>query len=237
MEGFLADKTQSLILDALTRAAAAPAGLPLVAKTGLFAATAAGKQAAQATKSAGLVQVLRTETRGKSALEICVLTKKGLALLLEEANPRLVLEAFVKAIDRCAQQLQVLLEGARAGQDHLEAMKTHAARLMERWRQPELPASEKNGKHEADGGELVLTYLRRRQDAGTLGDCPLPELYRHVTTARPGLTLGQFHDLCRRLGASRALYLHPWTGPLYELPEPACALLAGHEVAYYASLP
>jgi len=29
------------------------------------------------------------------------------------------------------------------------------------------------------------------------------------------------------------LRLAPWTGPLYELPEPALALLIGHEVLYY----
>ncbi len=32
------------------------------------------------------------------------------------------------------------------------------------------------------------------------------------------------------------IYVHPWTGPLHELPEPAYALLVGHEIAYYASL-
>jgi hypothetical protein len=32
------------------------------------------------------------------------------------------------------------------------------------------------------------------------------------------------------------VYLHPWTGPLYAMPEPAFALLIGHEVAYYANL-
>jgi hypothetical protein len=32
------------------------------------------------------------------------------------------------------------------------------------------------------------------------------------------------------------IYLHPWTGPLYAVPEPTFALLVGHNVAYYASL-
>ena len=52
----------------------------------------------------------------------------------------------------------------------------------------------------------------------------------------PSLTIGQFHDSLRRLHEMEKIYLHPWTGPLYEIPEPACALLVGHEVAYYASV-
>jgi hypothetical protein len=40
----------------------------------------------------------------------------------------------------------------------------------------------------------------------------------------------------RSLHDRERIYLHPWTGPLYALPEPAFALLIGHEVAYYASL-
>ncbi len=83
---------------------------------------------------------------------------------------------------------------------------------------------------------LVLDALTRRHEAGTLADCPLPELYRQTRARRTRLTVGQFHDALRRLYASGKIYLHPWTGPLYELPEPACALLVGHEVSYYASV-
>ena len=42
-------------------------------------------------------------------------------------------------------------------------------------------------------------------------------------------------DGLRKLHQQEQIYLHPWTGPLYDLPEPALALLVGHEVAYYAS--
>jgi hypothetical protein len=49
------------------------------------------------------------------------------------------------------------------------------------------------------------------------------------------LTIGRFHDGLRRLHDEGQAYLHPWTGPLYAMPEPAFALLVGHEVAYYAS--
>jgi hypothetical protein len=49
------------------------------------------------------------------------------------------------------------------------------------------------------------------------------------------LTIGLFHDGLRGLCEAQCIYLHPWTGPLYDMPEPALALLVGHEIAYYAS--
>ncbi len=64
----------------------------------------------------------------------------------------------------------------------------------------------------------------------------MPELYRQAQGRLPRLTIGQFHDVLRRLYNEGQVYLHPWTGPLYDLPEPPQALLVGHEVAYYASL-
>ncbi|MBX9582321.1 MAG: hypothetical protein K2X87_18615 [Gemmataceae bacterium] len=67
-------------------------------------------------------------------------------------------------------------------------------------------------------------------------DCPLPELYRRLAADGPAPSIGAFHDGMRELHAAGAVYLHPWTGPLYALPEPAYALLIGHGVAYYASI-
>ena len=238
----MADQSQSLLLDALARAAAEPRGLPLLATksmAGLFAANAAGKEAARHSKNEGLVRVLRQETKGKSSQEICVLTEKGLELLLEHADPRRVLEAFVSALEACQKQMTPLLESARANQEHLQALMACAEKILQQLPRPQVvtpPLVERNGKNHADGAAALVTHLRRRQEAGALDDCSLPELYRHVRIQLSSLTLGQFHDLLVRLLESGTIYLHPWTGPLYELPEPACALLVGHEIAYYASL-
>ena len=71
----MADATHSLIIEALNRAAADPGGMPLFSSkgtAGLFAGTAAARQAAQLCKDQGLLHVARTETRGKSQLEISV---------------------------------------------------------------------------------------------------------------------------------------------------------------------
>jgi hypothetical protein len=71
--------------------------------------------------------------------------------------------------------------------------------------------------------------------AGSSQDCPLPDLYRKLESKNE-VSVGLFHDALRQLHDDHQVYLHPWTGPLYALPEPAFALLIGHEIAYYASI-
>ena len=78
---------------------------------------------------------------------------------------------------------------------------------------------------------MITQFLEQWSANNTAEDCPLPQLYRQLK----GVTIGQFHDVLRRLHAEQRIYLHPWTGPMSELPEPPLALMVGHEIAYYAS--
>lgn len=83
----------------------------------------------------------------------------------------------------------------------------------------------------------LLARLSDWSESATAGeDCPLPELYRSLSCRHEPPSIGEFHDCLRRLQAEHRIYLHPWTGPLYALPEPSFALLAGHNIAYYASI-
>ncbi len=103
MEGVLADKSQTLVLDALTRLAGAPDGLPLISGKGLAGvcpANAAGKQTAELIQSEGLASVVRTQTKNKSVHEFYALSDTGLAYVLEKTSPRAVLEALVAARSR-----------------------------------------------------------------------------------------------------------------------------------------
>ena len=92
----------------------------------------------------------------------------------------------------------------------------------------------------ANGSETwtgtILSYLTRWQSSGASEDCSVPDLYRQARQSSPQLTIGHFHDCLRRLHEQEKIYLHPWTGPLYEIPEPPLALLVGHEIAYYVSI-
>lgn len=235
----MAIQVSSLILGALQRAAGEPDGLALVASRsapGLFSASAAGKQAAQRCKDDGLLQVVRTEPKGKTPLEICALTERGLKHLLDQTSPRPVLEALLQAIERCETKLRDLVSGAAQQHQQLESLRALAGKLLEH-----LPKNEtallpwhSNGHRKPD--DIVLDCLRAWHGSRQLGDCPLPDLYRRAAEQSAKLTIGQYHDALRTLHERQAVYLHPWTGPLYEMPDPALAMLTGHEIAYYASL-
>jgi len=268
----VADKSNQLILTALSRAAAAPAGVPLHgSKTvaGLFPTNAAGKQAAQRCQEDGyLYLVSDTETpssngeaggtitlvKKKAAkAPLCTITDKGLTYLLSQVSSRQVLEDFVRALETRRGQADELLDLARQMRHNIEALKTNVDKVLQQTYQTESPpergglkallAGFLNENHSPHGTpsasaseavlpEAVLAELTRWQQAGASEDCPLPHLYRQVSAP----SIGQFHDALRRLHDQGKLYLHPWTGPLYDIPEPPYALLIGHEIAYYASI-
>src|SRR5262249_39647382 len=83
--GPVADKHTRQIAHALSRPAPDASGLPLFAgksDPGLFPSPSAGKLAAQKCLADGLVRVVRTETKGKTARELYGLTDKGWEFLL-----------------------------------------------------------------------------------------------------------------------------------------------------------
>jgi hypothetical protein len=237
-EGSMADKSTQLILDALSRAVAEPAGMPLhgtKAAPGLFPGTSLGKQAAQRSKDEGFLRVARTETKGKTVQEVCAITDKGLAYLLSQVSPKQVLEDFVRALEARQSQVGDLVATARQTQASFEALRASAEKVLHQV-QSAGPGDKTAGPAPADTWtRLVLDHLTRWQEARASEDCSLPELYSKARETAPALTIGNFHDGLRRLYDQEQIFLHPWTGPLYAIPEPPCALLVGHEIAYYAS--
>jgi len=239
----LADKSTPLVLEALSRAVADPGGAPLHGTkkvAGLFPTSAAARQAAQRCKQEGYLRTITTEAQGKTVQEICALTEKGLAYLLSQASPRQVLEDLVRGLDAQQTQLGELVASARQTQVGIEALRTIAERVLSQVQQRKEPAALPHDRAEPSGNgtqpwtAAALAELKRWQLQAPLEDYPLPDLYRAVH--KRAMTIGEFHDGLRRLQEQHQIYLHPWTGPLYEIPEPLYALLTGHEVAYYASL-
>lgn len=253
----MGDKANRLIIDALSRAALEPRGCALFAsknEPGLFPATATARQVAERCKSDELLQVVRSENKGKMSREICVLTEKGRNHLLREASPREVLEDFVRLLEKRQTEVDSLREAAQDMFQSLEQMRATVTELMPRVLDSPTPVngSPSSGGHLNGRPTTLMTPLASiasdaliaevkaklaewHATAGASEDCPLPELYRRLEAAGQP-TIGQFHDCLRQLHDDRMIYLHPWTGPLYALPEPAFALLVGHEIGYYASI-
>ncbi len=224
----MADKLSHLILDALGRAALAPAGTPLVgtkAAPGLFPATAAGRQAAQKARDDGLICPVAADPAGKA--DRYAATDAGRAYLLRQTSPKQVLEDLARAVEARHAQFTDWLTVARDTHAELAAVRDILSRVVPQLSEPAAGA--------AGWTADLRQHLTDWHAGGAAGDCPLPELYRRLRSAHPALTIGQFHDGLRELHDREQVYLHPWTGPLYALPEPAFALLIGHEIAYYAS--
>ncbi|MFO0803764.1 MAG: hypothetical protein U0791_11680 [Gemmataceae bacterium] len=213
----MADKLTQQIVEALTKAAAEPAGLPLfVMKNapGLFPTSA--KAAAQ--------KCLADRLLASAANDRHTLTEAGWQFLLTAVNPKQVLEDFVRVLELRQGEVNELLDTARSMAGSLQGLKDAVTRVL-----PKVTAARIETREPLTD---VLLALLRSHSAAAGEDCSLSDLYRRL---QPRPTIGEFHDALRVLHAANAIYLHPWTGPLTELPDPACALLAGHGVAYYAS--
>ena len=247
----MADKSTQFMIDALSRAATDPNGIALFgskSEPGLFPATTSARLAAQRCRDEGYLQVVRSESRGKKTVEVCVLTEKGLAYLTRQACPRQVVEDFLRTLELRESQVERMLRATQQMADSLRSMRTAVVEILPQLK--ERDAVLRNGVHhpELNGKPtpvqpesvplwtLVLARLSEwHVSAGASQDCPLPELFRRLVQESGSPTIGEFHDCLRLLHDEHQVYLHPWTGPLYELPEPAFALLIGHEIAYYAS--
>jgi len=260
----MADKLTPLLLAGLSRAAAA--GLPLHGTrtvAGLFPTSATGKQAAQKCCADGFLAVVPEEAPEpsaggtvtvvrKKAAVLYTITDAGLDFLLKHVSPRPVLEEFLAVLRSREGELAGLCDLTRRSLTATEGLRLSMEKVLDHDAETATAPGGKLkamlagflGETSCNGApansaaleSCLLTELGRWQQSGACEDYPLPNLYRHAAEHTPGLTIGAFHDALRRLHETDKIYLHPWSGPLYELPEPPCALLVGHEIAYYASL-
>src|SRR4051812_6092716 len=193
--GRLADKSTQLIVDALTRAAAEPAGLSLYAQKtepGLFPATTLAKVAADRAKADGLLQVVQSEPKGKNVREVCVLTDKGMQYLAHQASPRQVIEDFVRVLeDRQAAVAELSANVAKMAAG-LEAIRAAVGQVLPRLSDNHQP----NGPQmnaiftpppppaPAASDALIADVKARLAEwhaaSGASQDCPLSDLYRRL---------------------------------------------------------
>jgi hypothetical protein len=236
-EGRLADKSNQLILEALHRAASEPAGVPLFTtkkSPGLFPGGAGARPVAERCQQLGFLRPAPARRVNGATPEAYAITEKGLDFLLSQLSPKQVLEDLARQFGQRQAQVQELASAARSWLDEMACLRDVVERVVRDLPGSQAAAARLNGLQESWLTE-TLDCLKSWRGARASQDCPLPELFRRAQATTPGLTVGQFHDGLRRLHEQQQIYLHPWTGPLYEIPEPACALLVGHEIAYYAS--
>jgi hypothetical protein len=246
------DRVHLALIDALKQALA-EAGEQRLYRSGklpgLFATrTGTSAEAAARALGDGLLEVVRSEIKGKLTVEWVRLAPAGVSFLHAHESPRAVLEELHGALQTTKAGVPVWLEGM---QQEVQALSGRLAEEMQKLlhRLDALSQRVDEALRRAEGGGPalangvaaavpwaadVLAYLDRRRDSGAAGGCPLPELFAALRARQPGLSLTEFHDGLRRLSDYKAVALAPFAGPPEQLAEPEYALLDGATVLYYA---
>jgi hypothetical protein len=249
----MADKVTETLVEALKQALAEPAEQRLYRSgklAGLFASrSGAGGEAAARALRADLLEVVRTETRGKTVIEWVRVTPRAVDFLHDHESPIRALEGLKEALQKSKDSVPVWLTEMRQHLQALEARLTEdAQRLLHRLESLCQRAEEAIGRLDGAGPILpdsltatvpwareALAYLDRRRAGGAAGDCPLPELFSVLAPQYPNLSVQSFHDGLRCLQDRRSLRLLPFTGPADALAQAEYALFDGTTVLYYVA--
>lgn len=206
----------------------------------------AGDAGAEAIRE-GLLEVTRSEIRGKFNVEWVRATPKTVEYLHAHESPVAVLRELQAELKNARAGVPLWLESLNRQWTELSAgmyeqmkqalnrMDSLAERVEEALRRldgvPNLP---KSVSQSVPWATQAITYLEHRRETGAANGCPLPELFGAVRLQHPALSLTEFQDGLRRLSDHKALRLTRFDGPADQLPEPEYALLDGAQVLYYA---
>jgi hypothetical protein len=246
------DKLTQVLVSVLKQALAQP-GEQRLFRSGKLPGVFAGRAglnadaAAQALRD-GLLEVARSETKGKTTTEWVRVTPRGVEFVHQHESPlqalrdlRAVLQMTQEGIPvwvgELRKELQALgerlTEQASKIARHIDALQQRVVETLQRVEAtgPQTPV---------DVGSIIawgpqaLEYLDKRKATGVVNYCPLPELFAALRQTQPELTITDFHTGLRRLHDRGLLRLLPYEGP-NDLPEPEYALLDGVATYYYVA--
>ncbi len=239
------DRVTESLLEALRQALAESGEQPVFKagnRRGLFGGKAgAHAEAADRARREGLLEITRTETKGKATIEWARITPAGVNFLHEHESPLRALTDLQHLLRQNQQALPVWLGEM---QDALQQLSTRLNQEAQHWTQQlealarrvseALDRAESNGSRLSSGMTSVvpwatdaLAYLDRRQAGAQAGPCTLRELFAALNSLHPDLSLTAFHNGLRRLQDGRVVRLLPWVDGVQQLSEPEYALLDG----------
>ena len=246
------DRVTEALPEALRRALTTPGEQRLYKSgklDGLFPGRASvNTEAAARALREGLLEVARTETRGKTSCEWVRLTPAGVDFLHEHESPLRALEALRDVLKANREAVPVWLESMR---QELRQLSDRLEETARGW----LAKLDGLGRHVDEAlGQLAklrpalpedlvmsvpwapaaLDYLDRRQEGGAT-ECALPELFEALRRSQADLSVSAFHEGLRRLRERRALRLLP-AADSAGLTQPEYALFDGERVLYAAAL-
>ncbi|MCE9534564.1 MAG: hypothetical protein K8T89_26090 [Planctomycetes bacterium] len=246
------DKQTDVLLDAL-RSALADTGEHRLYRsgklTGLFPSKSgvAGDAAALALRE-GYLEAVRSEIKGKIAIEWVRLAPAGVEFIYHHDTPRAVLEQMRSMMDDARsgvprwlnsiqEQMQTLSKTfAHEMHGYLKRLDALTRRVEEALRRIDAGAPTMADPLQAlvPWGLDALSYLDRRKLTGTLDPCPLPELFASLRKTHPHLSVSDFQKGLRRLADNRAVTLLPYVGNGL-IPEPEHAIPDGAHMLYFIS--
>jgi hypothetical protein len=192
---------------------------------GLFPLSGSGKLAAKYCFEMRFLKVVEQST--KPFTEMVKITRLGIRAVLEGIKIDRLLENASAIIESPAEK--IVINPANDDMVFYQSLEKVAGSIALKLGAPLPEDFSSPAKH-------IFILLKEWSDSGRAGDCQLYHLYQQLSPLCPGITPGAFHDALRNLRQKKLIELHPWTGPLYEIPKPELALMAGHEIACYASL-
>jgi hypothetical protein len=209
-------------------------------KTGLYA------DAARRAVREGLLEVIRTEIKGKATHEWVRLTPAGVRFLHDHDSPLTALKELRSLLQTTEEGVpgwlvdmrrrlhaveKQLTEDAQRFVAELQSLRERVDRGLERMHAA-LPHVSSSVAVEFPWAGEALQYLEQRKAMGSIDPCPLSELFADLSHRHVNLALGAFHAGLRTLHEHRALRLLP-AEPDAVLPQPEFALLEGDAVLYY----
>ena len=195
--------------------------------------------------SRGLIEMLRTDIRGKVRIEWVGLTPEGVEFVHRHDTPKAILEelhdtltankaGIPEWLGEFSHELATLGErvAVQLGKviSRLEVLDQRVERALQRieLESPQLP--EETARLIPWGTE-ALVYLDRRADTG-VGKCPLPELFAAMERQYPMLSVADFQDGLRRMAELKAVTL--LEGEPDEAMLPEFAMLRDGKMMYHA---
>jgi hypothetical protein len=242
------ERRTELLLDALKQAIAAPGEHRLFRfgrLAGLFPSRAGlSADAAGLALRGGLLETIRTETRGKLVVEWVQATARAVAYLHEHDSPKSVLRELKDVLQAARDGVPQWMKDARAELADLSyRFDARAAAVLKRLdevaerveaalRRAELkaPALAEPVSRLVPWAAAALEYLDQRASGGNRAECPLPELFHTVRSHFPDLGIPAFQDGIKRLHDVRAIRLIP----CHAMAEPEYAVVADGQLMYAA---
>lgn len=188
----------------------------------------------------GLLETIRTETKGKIVTQWVQATPKTVMFIHENDSPKTVLRELKEVLDTTRAGIPVwMMEAVQEAANLSARFEERAAMMLARLDElavrveAALRRAETNSPGVAESvSRLVpwamdaLAYLDQRHLSGASGDCPLPELFRALRLKFVDLTLPEFQNGVRRLHDLRAFRLTPRTA----MSEPEYAVVVGGQM-------